>query len=285
MSDWELSRTYGSSAGEVRWERLGDPAAPPVVLCHGTPFSSYVWRRIARELARDHQVYVWDMPGYGVSAQFEGQDVSLGAQGRVFAELLAHWGLGAPAVVAHDFGGAVALRAHLLHGAAYRRLALVDPVALAPWGSAFFRLVGEHHAVFEQLPPAPRAGPRVRLLGQQPRARPGRPRPARPALGGGGGAARLLPADRPGRPAVHRRDPRPVRLDRAAGDRLLGRGRRVDSGGEGARTGLGRARRRAGADPRGRTPGAGGCARPARHRAGPLPRRGGAGRPLTAYRR
>ncbi|MFD6136470.1 sugar transferase, partial [Isoptericola sp. NPDC060257] len=35
----------------MRWERLGDPAAPPVVLCHGTPFSSYVWRRIARELA------------------------------------------------------------------------------------------------------------------------------------------------------------------------------------------------------------------------------------------
>ncbi|MBV7653576.1 alpha/beta fold hydrolase [Streptomyces albidoflavus] len=153
MSEWELSRTYGSSAGEVRWERLGDPAAPPVVLCHGTPFSSYVWRRIARELARDHQVYVWDMPGYGVSAQFEGQDVSLSAQGRVFAELLAHWGLAAPAVVAHDFGGAVALRAHLLHGAVFRRLALVDPVALAPWGSAFFRLVGEHHAVFEQLPP------------------------------------------------------------------------------------------------------------------------------------
>lgn len=36
----------------------------------------------------------------------------------------------------------------------YRALALVDPVALAPWGSPFFRLVREHAAVFEQLPPA-----------------------------------------------------------------------------------------------------------------------------------
>ncbi|CAM5512231.1 pimeloyl-ACP methyl ester carboxylesterase [Streptomyces sp. DSM 41037] len=151
--DWELSEAYESSSGEVRWERLGDPAAPPVVLLHGTPFSSYVWRRAARELARDHRVYVWDMPGYGTSAKFDGQDVSLAAQGRVFAELLAHWDLAEPSVVAHDFGGAVALRAHLLHGAAYRRLALVDPVALAPWGSPFFRLVGEHHRVFEQLPP------------------------------------------------------------------------------------------------------------------------------------
>ncbi|MFD4986855.1 alpha/beta fold hydrolase [Streptomyces sp. NPDC058374] len=153
MSDWELTRTYGSSSGEVRWERLGDPAAEPVVLLHGTPFSSYVWRGAARALSRSHQVYVWDMPGYGASAKFDGQEVSLAAQGRVFTELLDHWGLAEPSVVAHDFGGAVALRAHLLHGAAYRRLALVDPVALAPWGSPFFRLVGEHHGVFEQLPP------------------------------------------------------------------------------------------------------------------------------------
>jgi pimeloyl-ACP methyl ester carboxylesterase len=99
-------------------------------------------------------VFVWDMPGYGASEKFSGQDVSLAAQGRVFTELLAHWGLEEPLVVAHDFGGAVSLRAHLLHRSRYRALALVDPVALAPWGSPFFRLVGEHSEVFEQLPPA-----------------------------------------------------------------------------------------------------------------------------------
>ena len=47
----------------------------------------------------------------------------------------------------------MALRAHLLHGARYRSLALVDVVALAPWGSEFFRLVGAHAEVFAQLPP------------------------------------------------------------------------------------------------------------------------------------
>jgi pimeloyl-ACP methyl ester carboxylesterase len=80
-------------------------------------------------------------------------DVSLAVQGRVLADLLDHWGLDAPDVVAHDYGGAVALRAHLLHGAAYRSLALVDVVALAPWGSDFFRLVAEHASVFAALPP------------------------------------------------------------------------------------------------------------------------------------
>ncbi|KUO17663.1 alpha/beta fold hydrolase [Streptomyces dysideae] len=153
-TDWKLTRTFPSAAGDVRWDRLGDPGRPPVVLLHGTPFSSYVWRALARSLARHYQVFVWDMPGYGASEKAAGQDVSLAAQGRVFSELLSHWGLAEPLVVAHDFGGAVALRAHLLHGARYQALALVDPVALAPWGSPFFRLVGEHSDVFERFPPA-----------------------------------------------------------------------------------------------------------------------------------
>ncbi|MFD8691948.1 alpha/beta fold hydrolase [Streptomyces sp. NPDC059651] len=156
MSDdtWTLDRTFPTSAGEVRWDALGRAEAPPVVLVHGTPFSSYVWRGVARALAQDHRVYVWDLPGYGESAQFEGQDVTLASQARVLAELLGHWQLTEPVVVAHDFGGCVALRAHLLHGARYRRLALVDPVALAPWGSPAYRLLGEHAGVFAQLPPA-----------------------------------------------------------------------------------------------------------------------------------
>ncbi|MEU4979877.1 alpha/beta fold hydrolase [Streptomyces sp. NPDC021969] len=154
MSAWPLPESYRSASGTVRWNRLGAPDGRPLVLLHGTPFSSYVWRAVARSLVRDHQVFVWDMPGYGASEKSAGQDVSLAAQGRVFAELLEHWGLEEPLVAAHDFGGAVALRAHLLHGARYRALALVDPVALAPWGSPFFRLVRDHAEVFEQLPEA-----------------------------------------------------------------------------------------------------------------------------------
>nr|WP_156608879.1 alpha/beta hydrolase [Auraticoccus cholistanensis] len=149
-----MPETFRSSSGEVRWARLGRAGQPPVVLLHGTPFSSFVWRAVARALASRYQVLVWDMPGYGTSEKAAGQDVSLAAQGRVFTELLAHWDLAEPSVVAHDFGGAVALRAHLLHGARYRALALVDAVALSPWGSPFFRLVRQHPDVFAQLPPA-----------------------------------------------------------------------------------------------------------------------------------
>ncbi|NUP18712.1 MAG: alpha/beta hydrolase [Streptomyces sp.] len=154
MHTWQLHKVFESRSGTVRWDRFGPVDGEPVVLLHGTPFSSYVWGEIAPALtAAGHQVFVWDMPGYGASEKTEGQDVSLAAQGLIFAQLMEHWQLSDPSVVAHDFGGCVALRAHLLHHVDYRRLALVDPVALAPWGSPFFRLVGENAPVFEQLPP------------------------------------------------------------------------------------------------------------------------------------
>ena len=123
------------------------------MFCHGTPWSSALWKRIADALSSDFTVYLWDMLGYGASEMTEGQDVSLGAQGALLADLLEHWELSEPHLVAHDYGGAVSLRAHLLHGARYRSLALVDVVALAPWGSEFFRLVAENAQVFARIPP------------------------------------------------------------------------------------------------------------------------------------
>jgi pimeloyl-ACP methyl ester carboxylesterase len=143
--------TFPWRGSEIRWSSRG--SGPPVVFCHGTPWSAALWWPIAEALATDHTTYLWDMAGYGSSTMADGQDVSLAAQGELLAALLAHWGIGSPHVIAHDYGGAVSLRAHLLHGAAFRTLALVDAVALAPWGSDFFRLVAAHPDVFTQLPP------------------------------------------------------------------------------------------------------------------------------------
>lgn len=123
-------------------------------MCHGTPWSSALWAPFAEALSRDFSVYLWDMPGYGQSSKDPGHAVDLGTQGELLGDLLRHWGLSAPHVVTHDYGGAVALRAHLLHGATYASLALVDVVALRPWGSNFFRLVAENAEVFASQPPA-----------------------------------------------------------------------------------------------------------------------------------
>ncbi|WP_308257582.1 alpha/beta fold hydrolase [Pseudonocardia lacus] len=146
-----LDREFAWKGDRIRWTRYG--AGPPVVLCHGTPWSSALWRPTADALAERFTVHLWDMRGFGASTMAADQDVSLGEQGQLFAELVRHWQLPEPPrVVAHDIGGAVALRAHLLHGLEYRSLALVDVVALAPWGSEFFRLVHDESDVFTRLP-------------------------------------------------------------------------------------------------------------------------------------
>ncbi|MEM5387305.1 alpha/beta hydrolase [Paraburkholderia phymatum] len=150
MKQWTLDQTFTYRDQAVRYRTFGD--GPPIVLIHGTPFSSWVWHRIAPHLAHERKVHVYDLPGYGQSEMREGQDVSLGVQNGVLAALLAHWQLDAPDVVAHDFGGATALRAHLIDGCEYRSLTLIDPVAVAPWGSPFVRHVREHAAAFAGLP-------------------------------------------------------------------------------------------------------------------------------------
>jgi len=149
---WVLRERFPTDAGELAWDRLG--RGPPVVLVHGTPWSSWTWRRVAARLAETFTVYVFDLLGFGASDKRPGQDLSLAAHGRRLAALLDSWGLHRPAVVAHDIGGAATLRAHLLHDRPMAALALIDVVALRPWGSPFYRLVRDHHAVFEQLPAA-----------------------------------------------------------------------------------------------------------------------------------
>lgn len=150
MCEWVLPERFETPAGVVRWGRQG--SGPPVVLLHGTPFSSVVWREIAAALAKRHEVYVWDMLGYGQSDMDQGQDVSLGAQQEIFAALLGHWNLDEPVVVAHDFGGVVALGAALLAGKRYSRLVLLDAVALGDWGTGFFRLAHDNPETFTNLP-------------------------------------------------------------------------------------------------------------------------------------
>ncbi len=151
MADWTLPDRIETRAGTVAAGQAGE--GQPLVLAHGWPWSSYAWSRLIPTLAQKYRVYWYDMPGYGRSAMRPDQRTSLDVQGEVFAEMLDHWGLDRPIVFAHDFGGAVTLRAHLLSGRDYAAYVLMNVVAMRPWGSAFFEHVGRHVEAFTGLPP------------------------------------------------------------------------------------------------------------------------------------
>ncbi|MAP94110.1 MAG: alpha/beta hydrolase [Ponticaulis sp.] len=134
----------------IQWGRIG--AGPAMIAIHGTPFSSQVWRRIIPHLAQHWTVYYYDLAGYGASEMREGQDVSLGVQNDILEGLIREWGLTRPHILAHDFGGATALRAHILNGLEYASLTLIDPVSLAPWGSPLVQHVRSHSEAFAGMP-------------------------------------------------------------------------------------------------------------------------------------
>lgn len=140
---------------EIATYRLGpenQSAASNVVLCHGTPWSAAMWMPVAQMLSDQHQVFLWDMPGYGSSITRESPPVDLVQQRKRLAAVIDHWQLDRPSVVAHDIGGAVALGAHLFEGCEFACLYLLDIVTLDPWGSPFFQFVAEHEGAFAALP-------------------------------------------------------------------------------------------------------------------------------------
>ncbi|MEU0536473.1 alpha/beta fold hydrolase [Amycolatopsis tolypomycina] len=143
--------TFDWQGRRIAWERAG--SGPAVVFCHGTPWSSWLWRPFAEALSSEFTVYLWDMPGYGRSSKNPEHPVDFGVQAEAFRALLVHWELDRPHVVAHDYGGAVSLRAHLVHGVPYASLLMADVVAIPPAGSPFFRLVKEHPDVLAAVPP------------------------------------------------------------------------------------------------------------------------------------
>jgi pimeloyl-ACP methyl ester carboxylesterase len=150
LEGWRLNGRVSVSLGEVAYGVYGE--GPPVVLVHGTPSRSCIWREVVPTLAEGHAVYVYDLPGFGESERGEGQDVSIAAQGRVLAELIEAWRLDETRVAGHDIGGGIALRAHLLEGVPFERISLLDAVVLTPWGTPSLRHVKEHLGAYRTMP-------------------------------------------------------------------------------------------------------------------------------------
>jgi len=147
---WNLRRRITVSGDEISYDVLG--YGPSLILVHGTPSRSYIWRDVASRLADRFAVYVFDLLGFGQSERREGLDVSISGQSRALAELVEAWELDAPSVAGHDIGGAIALRTHLLEGVSFGCIALLDSVVLRPWITPTTRHVKAHLDVYRTMP-------------------------------------------------------------------------------------------------------------------------------------
>lgn len=112
---------------------LDEGTGPPVLLIHGIPTSSLLWRNIIPVLARTHRVIAPDMLNYGQSDKPEHTDVSIAAQARLMVGVLDALGLARTDVVSHDIGGGVAQIIAVRYPERVKKLVLSSAVCFDSW--------------------------------------------------------------------------------------------------------------------------------------------------------
>jgi 2-hydroxymuconate-semialdehyde hydrolase len=131
MTVWVAAQRFRTSGGELAYVDVGERDAPAVVLLHGFPTTSVLWREVGPAVAGTVRVVAPDLLGYGSSDQPDGPPLDLPAQTGYVRELLAGLGIERFAAVGHDIGGVVAQLLALDGGADV--LGLLDTDAFDGW--------------------------------------------------------------------------------------------------------------------------------------------------------
>ena len=95
-----------TAGGELATRDEGD--GPAVLLVHGFPWTSHVWRGLIPALTARHRVIAPDLLGLGESDTPDDAPMGLEAQAGYVGELLDALGVDRVAVVGHGAGGGIA---------------------------------------------------------------------------------------------------------------------------------------------------------------------------------
>jgi len=93
---------------ELAYRELG--SGPPVLLLHGWPTSSFLWRDVMPAIARRNRVLALDLPGFGGSDKPLETRYDFEFFTRAIDGFLAAAGVDRVAIAGHDLGGPIAVR-------------------------------------------------------------------------------------------------------------------------------------------------------------------------------
>jgi haloalkane dehalogenase len=109
----------------------------PLVLVHGIPTSSFLWRDMIEELSAHGRVIAPDLPGFGLSDPPPNGDYSISNYARLLESFLEALSIERATLICHDFGGPIVLTYALRHPQKYERLIILDTFLytdLPEWG-------------------------------------------------------------------------------------------------------------------------------------------------------
>jgi uncharacterized protein (TIGR00369 family) len=124
-------RKIRTFAGDIAYVRKGQ--GPAVLLLHGIPSSSYLWRDVIDPLSARFDVLAPDLLGYGDSDKRLDADLSIAAQARYMVAFMETIGIHEAAVIGHDIGGGVAQLMAVDEPQRVARLILIDSAVDNNW--------------------------------------------------------------------------------------------------------------------------------------------------------
>jgi len=117
-------RTLDVDGGRLSYVDEGEDA--PIVMVHGTPTWSFLYRHLIRSLKERHRCVVPDHLGFGLSDRPRGWSYRPEDQARNLARLIETLALKDLTLVVHDYGGPIGLAYAIDHPENVRRLVLFN---------------------------------------------------------------------------------------------------------------------------------------------------------------
>jgi len=104
----EQQQFFATKDGQIAYTDHGNKSAPVIVLLHGVPTSSWMFRKVIPGLQQSLRVITVDHMGYGSSDKPGGNVYTTEQQANRVLSLLAHLDIAQYGILMHDMGGLVA---------------------------------------------------------------------------------------------------------------------------------------------------------------------------------
>lgn len=107
--------THDLDTGSGRMHYVDEGEGAPIVMVHGTPSWSFLYRQLIRDLSGSYRCIAPDQLGFGLSDKPETFAYTPAAHAQNLERLIDTLGLKDIVLVVHDFGGPIGLSYALTH--------------------------------------------------------------------------------------------------------------------------------------------------------------------------
>lgn len=111
-------------AGQMHY--LNEGSGDPIVMVHGTPAWSFLYRNLVKDLSGNYRCVVPDHLGFGLSGKPQNWTYTPAAHAHNLSTLIDHLQLKNITLIVHDFGGPIGLNYALEHPENINRLVIIN---------------------------------------------------------------------------------------------------------------------------------------------------------------